>query len=91
MEHEREIRRLVLEPASKEMSVFAPTVERHFFEGTLALAYPAIVVTKNFDALFRQVTSPQDPWYVGTMPLGCEWTNQERASNWFFDPVENSV
>jgi hypothetical protein len=91
MKHEREIRRLFPEPTGKQMSVFTPMVEGHFFEGTLTFAYAAIVVTKDFDALFRQVTSPEDPWYVGTMPLGCEWTNQEYASNWFFDPVEDSV
>jgi hypothetical protein len=73
------------------MSVFTPMVEGRFFEDTLALAYPAIVKAKNFDAPFRQVPRPEDPWYVGTMPLGCEWTNEEYASNWFFDPVENSV
>ena len=73
------------------MSVLTPMVEGHFFEDTLALAYPAIVVTKNFDASFRQVPSPEDPRYVGTMSLGCEWPNQEYARGWFFDPVENRV
>jgi hypothetical protein len=73
------------------MSVFTPMVERHFSEDAPALAYPAIVVTENLDALFRQVTRPEDPRYVGTMSLGCEWTNQKYPSNWFFDPVENSV
>jgi hypothetical protein len=49
------------------MNVLDPIIEGSLFEHALALAYPAIIVTKNLNTLPSQVTSPEDPWYVGAM------------------------
>jgi hypothetical protein len=73
------------------MHVLDPFIEGSLFEHALALADPTIVVAKNLDPLPGQVTSPEDPWYVGTMSFRRERTNKQQTSNGLFYPVKHSV